>query len=103
MTTERVTVRRTVVAGLCAVLAWFGGVAGWTALEQPRGLLLVIGPPRMVLSAAAGSGAALVEVHAHASIVAGQQRGLVRALYANGAWFVLPAMEGGCSALAARY
>jgi len=97
-----VTVWRIVAACLCAAFAWFGAVAGWTVLAQPQGRLLVIAPPDIVLSAAVNSGAALVEVHAHASIVVERERGLVRALYAEGAWLVLPTMEGGCFGLAGR-
>jgi len=102
MTTKPVTVWRIAAACLCAAFAWFGAVASWTALAQPQGRLLVIAPPGVVLSAAVRSGAALVEVHAHASIVVQRGRGLVRALYAEGAWLVLPAMEGGCFGLAGR-
>ncbi len=102
MTTKPVTVWRIVAACVFAAFAWFGAVAGWTALAQPQGLLLVIAPPGVVLSVAVNSGAALVEVHTHASIVVERERGLVRALYAEGAWLVLPAMEGGCFGFAAR-
>ena len=98
MIIERVC--RHVAIGVAVLAGWIGVLALGTIVADPA-RVLVVAPRRIAVSAAVRAGASLVAVHALASDVAygaaaGPRHGFVRALYAGGAWLVLPRIEGGC-------
>ena len=62
-------------------------------------MVVVVGPASTVLHAADATDAAIVDLHPAFGRLYSERRGFVRDLYRAGAWFVWPAVEGGCSAL----
>jgi hypothetical protein len=87
---------RRVIAGLGAALAiWFGGMAVLALLVEPSAVVAF--GPRANLVAAVNSADAYVLSAGHGFITAKADRaGLVTRLYAGGAWFVWPSLEGTC-------
>ena len=84
--------------GAAVVLAgWFGGLAILAYAVEPSGNVIAWAPqsrvPAMIsaspVSVAGGAGAGFVGLR-------GESAGFVRALYAHGAWIVLPVATGGC-------
>jgi hypothetical protein len=102
MTIETVRVPAGVETAALALAAWFCLAAGIMAVAEPTRDAVVIGPPRETLAALAGSDTRIVEAGTGYLIVRGTQAGFVRALYAGGAWLVLPHRTGGCRGGAAR-
>ena len=85
-----------------AVLAvWVLGLTLWTVVANPE-RVLVLAPRQGAVSAASYAGARLVSARGAAFVMVadGPRRGFVRALYAGGAWLVLPGVPGGCVSLA---
>ncbi|MGH6814249.1 MAG: hypothetical protein ACREC6_00935 [Hyphomicrobiaceae bacterium] len=72
------------------------------AFVEPTRDAVVLGPPVRTLQALAGSDTRIVDIGAVSVFVRGMEPGFVRALYANGAWLVLPARAGGCRNPGAR-
>lgn len=91
-------------AALLVTAAWFVGLAIATLAAEPTRSVAVFGPQQRTLQAVARGDALLVDGGSGYVIVRGQHAGFVRALYAGGAWLVLPASSGGCrrGLLAAR-
>ncbi len=83
-------------ATLAALVVWLGGLAGFAATAGPSGDYLVIGPRQSLFPALAPSGARFLREAAGGLLLSGDGPATVRALYANGAWLVLPAARGGC-------
>jgi hypothetical protein len=90
------------VAALTALLFWLGGLAGLAAAAGPSGDYLAIGPRRTLFPALASSGARFLRETSGGLLLSGDGPATVRALYANGAWLVLPAPRGGCLAFGRR-
>ncbi len=67
-----------------------------TAAAEPTRDAIVFGAPPSTLALLAGSDTRVVGIGDSYLVVRGAERGFVRALYANGAWIVLPARTGGC-------
>lgn len=96
-TTIRRRSARVYVTAAAAILAtWFAGIAALTVIVEPTPSVVVVGPLPTVLRAAVASDASIVEVHSAFSRLHSDRRGFVLDLYRNGAWFVWPALEGGC-------
>jgi hypothetical protein len=85
------------VRAIAAILAiWFGGVAALTVIAEPTPSVVVVGPVSTVLRAAIASDTTILDVHPTFSRLHSGRRGFVRDLYRSGAWFVWPAIDGGC-------
>ena len=95
-TTKDTRSRRYPVTVLTALAAWFGGLGVLTVLAEPSKLVVIIAPGGTALRAAIASNVDLLNSGRNYLIVRSDRTGFVRDLYANGAWFVLPAPEGGC-------
>jgi hypothetical protein len=93
MTTDRHSVTRVTAA---ALTGWLVVLVGVTAATEPTRDVLLLGAPAYTLSLLAGSDTRLVTVGEKFTIVRGTEPGFVRALYANGAWLVLPARGKSC-------
>jgi hypothetical protein len=76
-------------------MLWFAGMALLATLIEPP-VVAVFGPSASVL---ADPSLKIVTIRAGVATVAGQGRGWVRRLYANGAWFVWPIVGSGCVGL----
>ena len=92
MTIER-KAARFAGAAFAALAVWFGGVAAAAALFDASSVV-VFGPRAM--EAALAAGATLVDARPGFVHVDAEEPGLVRRLYASGAWLVWPATAGGC-------
>ena len=84
------------IAATTILAAWFGGIAALAVVIEPTPSVVVVGPLPTVLRAAAAINATIIEVHTGFSRLRSEHRGFVWDLYRNGAWFVWPAIEGGC-------
>jgi hypothetical protein len=103
MTTEADIVTRTwplLRAGMVALCVWLGLIIGLTVLVEPSRDAIVFGSPMRTLALLDNSDTRILSVGPNHLVVRGVERGFVRALYANGAWVVLPARAGGCLNLA---
>jgi hypothetical protein len=103
-TTTRSLPRRAVrflLAGGLVLGAWFFLVAVGTLVAEPTRSVVVFAPGDDALRALAHSDALIVSSGDGFVIAHGQRPGFVRALYAGGAWLVLPASAGGCRGSAA--
>lgn len=78
-----------------ALAAWFAGLALITPLLEPTRDVLVFGPQRAIERLPA-AGASLADVGQGWIRARREESGFVARLYANGAWLVLPAFDGGC-------
>jgi len=87
---------------LVVLAAWFGGVGLVTLLAEPTPAVAVFAPGESALRVAVASDVDLVDSGRGYMLVRSNRRGFVRDLYANGAWFVWPAVEGGCSSSSPR-
>ncbi len=78
-----------------ALAAWFGGVALATLVGDPQAVV-VFGPDADRVVANAGAW----PLSASTNFVSARlgEASSVRALYANGAWFVWPVFRAGCGA-----
>jgi hypothetical protein len=88
-------------AGL-TLAAWLALVAVITVVAEPMRDAVVFGAPEQTLALLTGSDTRIVDVQPTYLVVRGVERGFVRALYANGAWIVLPARSGSCLAIPKR-
>ncbi len=82
--------------GALALAGWFALLTGMTVLAEPTSDVVIVGPQALVLQALRGSDTRIVAAGENYMRVRGMERGFVRALYANGAWLVLPGRAGGC-------
>jgi hypothetical protein len=78
-----------------ALGAWFGGMAGLALVVDPPGAI-AFGPSASLARAVGATDAALLESGAGFVLLWDQAPGLPARLYANGAWFVWPALPKGC-------
>ncbi|MGL4637087.1 MAG: hypothetical protein ACRCWF_13975 [Beijerinckiaceae bacterium] len=84
-----------------ALAGWFAGMLLLTPLLEPTSEVFVIGPSS-TLAELPKTGSLLVDAVGGMPRVRGASPGFVKRLYAQGAWLVLPARSGGCSAAAYR-
>lgn len=89
-------------AAAFALGGWAALLIVITAIAEPSRDVLLLGDPARTLPLLAGSDTRIVTVTARFAIVRGTERGFVRALYANGAWIVLPARGKSCVDLSER-
>ena len=82
----------TIKAAAITLIAWFGSLAALTLAIEPTRDVIVFGAAQSAMQAPVG----LLDAHDGFVRVRGSEAGFVRALYANGAWLVLPASNGGC-------
>lgn len=83
--------------GALALAVWFGGLLIGAVVFEPTTAVVVYAPGgRAVIASASNADVDLLEASGSVFTVAGRSAGFVRRLYASGAWFVLPAMSGGC-------
>jgi hypothetical protein len=83
-------------AGIFVTTIWFAGLAIATLVAEPTRNVVVFGPVASTLHALVAGDAQMVDGGNGYMIVRGQHAGFVRALYAGGAWLVLPVTSGGC-------
>jgi hypothetical protein len=95
-------VRRYLRAAAIALVAWFGGLGLITVIAEPTASVAMIAPGATALRAAAASDADLLDAGRLVTRVRSERGGFVRDLYAHGAWFVWPAIDGGCLFAAER-
>jgi hypothetical protein len=88
-------VRRLLVGAATALVLWFGGMAALVFVVEPPALI-AFGPSARLLGAAVGADASLIAVGRGFIAARAEQPGLARRLYANGAWFVWPALPPTC-------
>jgi hypothetical protein len=84
------------LAASVVLAVWFSMVALATLVAEPTRSVVVFAPAPDALRALAHSDALIVGGGTGYVIAQGQYAGFVRALYAGGAWLVLPALTGGC-------
>lgn len=82
-----------------ATVAWIATLPVIALVAEPTPDAIVFAPPHKLMGLLDGSDTRIVELNSTYMVVRGTERGFIRALYANGAWLVLPAREGGCIAL----
>jgi hypothetical protein len=102
MTIERAGLGFHAMAAIAVLALWFGGLALVALLAEPTATVIVIAPAATALHAALASDGDLLDAGSGFTIMRSARRGFVRDLYANGAWLVWPAIEGGCLSSAAR-
>lgn len=78
-----------------ALLAWFGGMAALALVVDPPGAI-AFGPSAALARAVSATDAALLETGTGFVLLRDEAPGLPARLYANGAWFVWPALPKGC-------
>jgi hypothetical protein len=78
---------------------WFAGLAAITPLLEPTRDVLVFSPAATI-ERLPTAGATLVDAASFWTRVRRSEPGFVNRLYANGAWLVFPAFEGGCNRVA---
>jgi hypothetical protein len=96
MTTEPVSTAQGLKAMSIALALWFGGMIMLTPVLEPTRDVLVFSPVETI-AALPAAGVALLDVSGSWARVRRTEAGFVRRLYAQGAWIVLPAFEGGCN------
>ena len=87
---------RFVGASLLVTATWFAGLASATLVAEPTDSVAVFGPEQSTLRAVVRGDALMVDGGSGYIIARGQHPGFVRALYAGGAWLVLPTSSGAC-------
>jgi hypothetical protein len=92
-TTERSTL---FFAGALALAAWFVGLALLAYEVEPSREVIAWAPQTRQAAVTSGPIAVLNGLGSGFLHLRGQSPGFVRALYARGAWIVLPAGFGGC-------
>lgn len=85
-----------------ALLAWIAMAAALTVFVEPTWDAVVISGTQDMAHLLEGSDTRIVDAPPGYLVVRGTEPGFVRALYANGAWLVLPARAGGCIARGLR-
>lgn len=87
--------RRMIKGAAAALFIWFGGMAALVFFVEPPALI-AFGPSGRLIAAAASANASLVAIGRGFVAARSEQPGLARRLYANGAWFVWPALPPTC-------
>jgi hypothetical protein len=82
--------------GAIALAAWSVLLAGVTVVAEPTPEVVIVGPAARALAALRGTDTRILDMGESYVRVRGMEPGFVRALYANGAWLVLPGRAGGC-------
>ena len=90
--------RRTLLgAAVLALAAWFAGMAVLTYAVEPSREIVAWAPPgRLTATLSAAPVSVLNGAGGGFLRLRGESPGFVGALYASGAWLVLPAATGGC-------
>jgi hypothetical protein len=83
-------------AAFAVVLAWFVAVAGLTYVVDLSPTVIVFGPEATTMAAMSRSDALVLEGGPGFIVVQGSSRGIVRKLYSEGAWLVMPSNLDGC-------
>jgi hypothetical protein len=78
------------------LLVWFAVLATVPVIRDAPGRYLVLGPQTSRLAALQSTSAGLISAGPGYMQIAAAAPGQVGRLYANGAWLVLPAGNGGC-------
>ncbi|WP_246731495.1 hypothetical protein [Methylocapsa sp. S129] len=87
---------RRVIVGLgVALLVWFGGMAALALLVEPPAVV-VFGPTASLIAAVDAGDASILSMGKGFVTAKANGVGLVRRLYAGGAWFVWPALQATC-------
>ena len=94
-TTERST-RTLLAAGALALAAWFAGLAILAYAVEPSREVIVWAPEGRLPALAAAPVSVLDTPGGGFIRLRGESTGFVGALYAGGAWLVLPAAAGTC-------
>ncbi|MEQ1647113.1 MAG: hypothetical protein ABL898_00885 [Hyphomicrobiaceae bacterium] len=81
------------------ICGWFAIIVGVTVVAEPTKDVVIFGNPQRTLALLDGTDLRIVNLQSSYLIVRGAEQGFVRALYANGAWLVLPARGRTCFAL----
>lgn len=95
MIIDRVRIRRALCALALTLFLWFGGMAALALVLEPNGVVAFGRAPNLV-RAAVSADALMVRAGPGYVILSRQRSGLVRELYAGGAWFVWPIVARGC-------
>ena len=96
MTIERSSEARRILAGAAAALVlWFGGMAALALFVEPTAVI-AFGPSARLAGAIVGADASIVSIGRGFITASAGHAGLARRLYANGAWFVWPALPPNC-------
>jgi hypothetical protein len=90
---------RFLLGGALVLGVWFSLVAVATAIGEPK-RVVVFAPAADAIRALVRGDALILGGGNGFTIMHGRKRGFVRALYAGGAWLVLPATTGGCRGMA---
>jgi hypothetical protein len=78
-----------------ALLLWFGGMAALVLFVEPPALI-AFGPSAELSSAVIKTNASVLSLGRGFITARSDDAGLARRLYANGAWFVWPALPPSC-------
>lgn len=89
------------LGALAAAVVWFGGMGVMALLVDPPALL-VFAPAASLEQAIDRTGAAVVGFGQGYVVARAQEPGLARRLYAQGVWFVWPAVNHTCIAAKPR-
>ena len=96
MITSRGHEAQRVIAGLSAALGiWFGGMAVLALLVEPSAVV-AFGPKANLVAAVNAADAYVLSAGQGFVTAKADRAGLVARLYAGGAWFVWPSLEGTC-------
>jgi hypothetical protein len=87
-----------VTVSVLALVGWFFVSAAATLLLDPKEVM-AFGPNRTVLLAVSEARAQILDVRNGFIRTRSDNPGLSRQLYARGAWFVWPSLQGGCFGL----
>ena len=87
--------RRLFIGAAAALLLWFGGMAGLVFFVEPPALI-AFGPSAQLSRAITGANASILSMGTGFVTTTAEHGGLARRLYANGAWFVWPALPPTC-------
>lgn len=82
--------------GAAALGIWLVALAVITAALQPVPTLAIFGPSQRTLAALHGTDARIMRSGTGFIVVHGEEKGLVRRLYSQGALLVLPSRPAGC-------
>ena len=94
-TTERST-RTLLAAGALALAAWFAGLAVLAYAVEPSREVIVWAPAGRLPTISSAPVSVLDTPGGGFIRLRGESKGFVGALYAGGAWLVLPAAAGAC-------
>ena len=87
--------RRVIVGMSVALLVWFGGMAALPFLVEPPAVV-AFGPAVNLIAAVDAADASVLSIGRGFVTAKANDAGLVRRLYAGGAWFVWPALQATC-------